>query len=373
LRQSDLIAEKYQRPAALTAHQAKSEAQKMAFSAISFEAAIALLRLGILQTVADAGDNGITAAEISKQLDLSEYGVKVLLDMGLTTNLVWLNDDQFVLDKVGHFLLEDPMTQANINFTQDVCYEAMMHLMDAVRSGTPAGLKVFGDWPTIYQGLTHLPEPVRKSWIEFNNYHSRRAFADALPIVLESEPEHILDIGGNTGAWAFFFVEQDANVRVTIVDMPEQASIASENIKDRQLENRIDTCAMNILDPELRLPSGADTLWMSQFLDCFPESEVLSILRKAKSVMNDGSSLFILEPFWDRQQFDAAAYSINATSLYFTCVANGTSRLFRSNDFIALVREAGFQIIDQHDGLGGGHTLLHLGCVSELSSEATCS
>ncbi len=358
--QSTLFTGKYGHPAALTAYEAKSEAQKIAFSAISFEAAVALLRLGILQAIADAGDSGITTAGISKQLGLPEYGVKVLLDMGMTANLVWLNDDHFVLDKVGYFLLEDPMTQVNINFTQDVCYEAMMHLMDSVRSGMPAGLKVFGDWPTIYQGLTHLPESVRQSWIEFNNYHSRRAFADALPIVLKSEPKHILDIGGNTGAWAFYCVEHDPNVRVTIVDLPEQTSIAGESIRDRQLEECIDTCAMNILDPGQQLPNGADTLWMSQFLDCFPEGDILNILHKARSVMDDGSSLFILEPFWDRQKFGAAAYSINATSLYFTCLANGTSRLFRSNDLLALTSKAGFQIIDQHDDLGGGHTLLRL-------------
>ena len=364
------MTEKYRHPAALTAYQAKSEAQKLAFSAIAFEAAVALLRLGILQAISDAGDSGVTAAEISKQLDLREYGVKVLLDMGMTANLVWLNDDHFVLDKVGYFLLEDPMTQANINFTQDVCYEAMMHLMDSVRTGTPAGLKVFGDWPTIYQGLTNLPDPARQSWIAFNNYYSRKAFADALPIVLESKPKHILDIGGNTGAWASYCVEHDPNVQVTIVDLPEQASIARKSIAHRQLDKRIDTFAMNILDPEQRLPGGADTLWMSQFLDCFPESDILKILDKARSVMDDGTSLFILEPFWDRQKFDAAAYSINATSLYFTCIANGTSRLYHSSDLLALARKAGFQVIDQQDDLGDGHTLLHLGL---LSSEVTCS
>jgi len=355
------VAEKYRHPAALNAYQAKSEAQKLAFSAIAFEATVALLRLGILQAISDAGDSGVTAAGIAKQLGLREYGVEVLLDMGMTANLVWLDDDRFVLDKVGYFLLKDPMTQVNINFTQDVCYEAMIHLMDSVRTGTPAGLKVFGDWPTIYQGLTHLPEPVRQSWIEFNNYYSRKAFADALPIVLETRPKHILDIGGNTGAWAFDCVEHDSDVQVTIVDLPEQANIAGKRIREHQLDKRIDTCAMDILDPEQRLPDGADTLWMSQFLDCFPEGDILKILDKARSVMDDSSSLFILEPCWDRQKFDAAAYSINATSLYFTCLANGTSRLFHSRDLLALVRKAGFHVIDQQDDLGDGHTLLHLG------------
>jgi hypothetical protein len=142
--------------------------------------------------------------------------------------------------------------------------------------------------------------------------------------------------------------------------LPEQVSIARKSITHRQLDKRIDTCAMNILDPGQRLPDGADTLWMSQFLDCFPESDILNILDKARGVMDDGTSLFILEPFWDRQEFDVAAYSINATSLYFTCLANGTSRLFHSSDLLALAKKAGFHVIAQQDDLGDGHTLLHL-------------
>ena len=78
------MSENYGQPAALTALEAKSEAQKLAFSAIAFEAAVSLLRLGILRAVSDAGREGAHASDIAEKLDLSEYGVKVLLDMGLS-------------------------------------------------------------------------------------------------------------------------------------------------------------------------------------------------------------------------------------------------------------------------------------------------
>jgi hypothetical protein len=63
--------------------------------------------------------------------------------------------------------------------------------------------------------------------------------------------------------------------------------------------------------------------------------------------------------FWDCQEYDVGAYSINATSLYFTCIANGVSRMYHSKDIIAIARRAGFRVQAQHDGLGVGHTLLH--------------
>ena len=76
--------------------------------------------------------------------------------------------------------------------------------------------------------------------------------------------------------------------------------------------------------------------------------------------MDVGDSLFILELFWDCQEFDAGAYSANATSLYFACLANGVSRMYHSKDIVGIAQEVGFYICAQHDGLGVGHTLLHL-------------
>jgi len=354
------MTETYGQPSDLTALQAKSEAQKIAFSAISFEAAVCLLRLGILQSVSEAGDDGANASYIASKLDLSEYGVKVLLDMGLSMNLVWLNEDRYVLDKVGYFLLQDRMSQVNVNFAQDVCYTAMGHLMASIKTGAPEGLKVFGDWPTIYFGLSGLPEPARKSWFEFNDYHSHSAFPQALPIVFESLPSHILDVGGNLGAWALQCINYDPNVRVTIVDLPEQTAQALENVQRNSAQERVGTYDMDILDPQQYLPAGADVLWMSQFLACFSEQQILTILKQARLVMDEETSLFVLEPFWDRQQYDAAAYSINATSLYFACLANGTSRMYHSKAIITIAQDAGFSVAAQHDGLGTGHTLLHL-------------
>ena len=99
---------------------------------------------------------------------------------------------------------------------------------------------------------------------------------------------------------------------------------------------------------------------MSQFLDCFSPMEILSILRRVRSAMKPQADVYILELFWDAQRYEAASYSLNATSLYFTCLANGNSRFYRSDDFLEIVKEAGFVVTNRIDHIGLGHTLLHL-------------
>ena len=68
--------------------------------------------------------------------------------------------------------------------------------------------------------------------------------------------------------------------------------------------------------------------------------------------------IWILELFWDRQRFEAAALSLQQTSLYFSCVANGNSQMYDSSVFFDLVKRAGLEVSAVTDGIGGYHTLL---------------
>ena len=66
-----------------------------------------------------------------------------------------------------------------------------------------------------------------------------------------------------------------------------------------------------------------------------------------------------MEPFWDRQRYETAAYCLTMTSLYFTAMANGNSKIYHSEDMIRCARNAGLQIERISDGLGLGHSILH--------------
>jgi ubiquinone/menaquinone biosynthesis C-methylase UbiE len=346
-------------PARITALDAISEAQKLAFSPIAFQASVALVRLRILDAVEHAGDRGASVDEIAADVGLGTYGVSVLLAMGASIGLVWRRGERYVLDKIGHFLLNDKMTRVNMNFVADVCYSAMSRLKESVEREAPCGLREFGDWRTLYPGLTQLPEPARTSWFAFDQFYSNAAFADALPLVFARGPRHILDIGGNTGEWALACAAYDPTVRITLVDLPEQIAAAAERLRSSPYRDRIELCAVDILDELQPLPRGADVIWTSQFLDCFSEDQIEKILDRIARVLPEHGTLFVLELFSDRQRHAAAAYSLNATSLYFTCIANGTSRMYASGDIVRLLDAADFEIGSQCDDLGLGHTLLH--------------
>src|SRR5574344_2888415 len=168
----------------LSARDAQRLAEFIAFGPIVFQVSRLMIKLGILDLLRDS-DNGMTIDEIACKTGMSVYAVKVLVEASLTigTVLVDKQSDKYQLSKTGWFLLNDPATRVNIDFNQDVNYEGWFHLEEALVEGRPAGLKHFGDWKTIYEGLSSLPSDVQKSWLSFDHFYSDEAFNAALPVV----------------------------------------------------------------------------------------------------------------------------------------------------------------------------------------------
>ena len=46
------------------------------------------------------------------------------------------------------------------------------------------------------------------------------------------------------------------------------------------------------------------------------------------------------------------------TSLYFTAMANGNSKMYNTDDLTRVIRQAGLEVEKIHDGLGLGHSIL---------------
>ena len=201
---------------------------------------------------------------------------------------------------------------------------------------------------------------MQKSWFGFDHFYSDHSFDQALQIVFSNKPKTLLDVGGNTGRWALRCVDFDDNVNVTIMDLPQQLEMMKNFTKDKKGFERIDGYGINLLDNAQQFPTNKhyDIIWMSQFLDCFGEDEILSIVSRAAKIMDKDSRLCIMETFWDRQNYPAAAFALTMTSLYFTALANGNSKMYHSDDMERLVKKAGLEVETIHDGLGHGHSIM---------------
>ena len=347
----------------LSARDAQRQAEFIAWAPVVFQASRLMVKFGIFDLLRDS-DEGLTRQEIVEKTGLSDYAVKCLTEAALCIGTILVNTetDRFTISKVGWFLLNDPATRINIDFNHDVNYEGWFRLEESLLNGKPEGLKHFGDWPTIYEGLSSLPDQVKKSWFGFDHFYSDSSFPQALEIIFrEHHVKSLYDVGGNTGKWALQCVGFDPDVEVTVLDLPQQIKMMQENVEGKPGAERIKGTGINLLDEASKIPvreGGLDAIWMSQFLDCFSMEQIIGILKRAKEIMTEQTRIYIMETLWDRQRFEPAAFCLTMTSLYFTAMANGNSKMYNTEDMEYCVREAGLEIEQIHDHLGQGHSII---------------
>jgi ubiquinone/menaquinone biosynthesis C-methylase UbiE len=341
----------------MSAAQAQYEAQKIAFAPIVFQAVRVLRDSGILRLLHEHKE-GLNVNAVAQSLSMTPYAVTVLLESGFSAGVVAKKEELFFLTKIGYFLLNDPMTRVNMDYNHYVNYLGLYELDKAVREGEPSGLKVFGEWETIYPGLTSLPEDAKNAWFAFDHFYSDSAFGAALEIMGQHSPKRLLDIGGNTGRFSRLCVQTLPSCHVTIADLPQQLAVALAEIEEAGLSARIDTYAADMLKDETQLPVGYDAAWMSQFLDCFGEDDIVKILSKIERSLEQEGRVYILEPMWDRQKYETSAYCLINTSPYFTAMANGKSKMFNLGELTRCILKAGLVISEIHDNVGFCHSLI---------------
>ena len=355
MKMTPLVAKQYTQEQ-LSAREAQHLAHEIAFAPVVFQVSRLMVKFGILEALFSHPE-GLTQEEIAQQTQLSPYAVQVLLEASLSIGTVIVQQERFVLSKAGWFLLKDDAVRVNMEFIHQVCYQGLFYMEEALKEGKPEGLKVFGNWPTIYEGLSSLPQEAQEKWFAFDHYYSDNSFTEALEIVFANPVGKLLDVGGNTGRWALQCVGYNPEVEVTIMDLPQQLALMQKATEGNKGAERIKQYPANLLDEQVVFPKGFDVIWMSQFLDCFSPEQVTHILRRAAQAMDSHTRLYILESYWDRQRHETGAYCLTQISLYFSVMANGNSKMYYSQDMIRCAEQAGLTIEKIYDDLGKGHSI----------------
>lgn len=345
-------------PQRQSAFEARFEAQKIAYGPVVFQCVRYAWKRGMLQAIADAGDTGLSVGELAAGGQWTPYVLKVVLETCLSAGVVYLSEGRYVLDKAGFVVLTDPITQVNIDFNHDVCYQALFDLDKTLDAEKPLGLKVFGDWPTLYQGLSQLPEPARTSWLAFDHYYSDTSFPEIMPDVFATAPKRVMDIGANTGKFTLAALAANDAVKLHLVDLPGQLAVAESKLVEAGLRERAQLHPTDLLDYAKPLPPGMDLIWMSQFLSCFSEEAIASIFQRVAAALAPRGQVLVMDTFWDRQRYDIAAYCLINTSPYFNNLASGNSKVYESEDYIRLAQAAGLELVTARDGIGYCHSLL---------------
>lgn len=332
---------------------ALTNAQKFIFAPLAFQAMASMINLGIIEFL---DKNSANEDEIILALNLDEYTVRTLLQIGITNKIIIKQGNNYSLTKMGRLFLYDDMTRVNFNYVKDVCYLGASELTASFKEQKPKGLQKFvGNYSTIYPALTMLPEQMKQSWYEFDHLYSDNCFEEVFRIISQNY-RTVYDIGGNTGKFEKLCLKHDKNFDITMFDL----KVNIDKIRNDQELKNCKFHPINVLEDNPNYPHIKNSaVLMSQFLDCFSKKDVVKILTDIRKHMDKSSALYILEPYTDKQKFEGAEYSLVHTSLYFTCMANGVSKFYTQKEMEELIEQAGFTINKYYDDIGNyNYTLL---------------
>lgn len=355
-------------PTATNAAAARLEAQRIAFAPVVFQVVQVIRREGVLRTLVEARD-WVAQTELGTESGLSDYALTVLLETACAAGVVEREDFvgaasgavRWRATLTGRVIERDPLVRINMDFIGDVCYRSLSHLREALRSGQPSGLTELGPWKTFYEGMAAMPEPARTSWFNYDHYYSDSAFPEALDALDSCGTMQVADVGANTGRFAVAYLKRFPDRRITLCDLPQQLELAQATLRGEELLGRVDFHPCDLLDEQASLPSGPlapDAYWMSQFLCCFSEAQLVNVLSRASQTLCSEGSIFVLDTFWDAQRHDVASYCLINTSPYFSTVANGNSRMYRLDVLTLLAAKAGLEPRQTWHHLGQCHTLV---------------
>lgn len=332
-----------------------TNAQKLVFSPMVFQAIGSLLDFGILQSLDETPQ---AAEKLRERLNLDEYTISTLLDVAQVADIVCQDKNgEFLVTQTGKAFLYDQMTIVNFNFIRNCCYLGASELTKSFNEASPAGLKFYSNSKDkkLYSELPSMPKDFKDSWYSFDNYYSDNCFEEVYNYIMKRNPSKIFDIGGNTGKFEQICLKKSSNIEITMLDLKENIDVVSQ-------KEELKYCKfypINVLDKNNSFPRFSGAVLMSQFLDCFSKEEISFILSNVVKSAKRGTYIYILEPFTDNQVFEGAKYSLVNTSLYFTCIANGNSKMYKKYEIVEIAKNVGLEICNIYENVGiNDYTLL---------------
>lgn len=166
---------------------------------------------------------------------------------------------------------------------------AWEHLLDSVRTGTPAFEAAYGE--PLFQWLEDNPDAARVH-NEANAIKSAQSHRAIVDVYNFSGIRHLTDVGGGHGALMAAILAATPGLTGTVVDLPGVARQARQILRDQGLSDRCTVAAVDFFD---RIPPGSDAYLMSNILHDWPDDRCTTILKNCHQAMTPTSMLLVVE------------------------------------------------------------------------------
>lgn len=173
-----------------------------------------------------------------------------------------------------------------------------------------------------------------KRWLDYTTVLTEHEAPLLAPLMDLGATGRLLDVGGNSGAFARALCAQNHGLTVTVLDLPAVCELGRRYVANSSEAGRISFLAADARrDP---LPADHDAITFKSVLHDWPEADMRHLVTRARDALPPGGRLFIAE----RGPFEPGA-----TPLPYAAAANLVfARFYRDPAVYAeLLAELGFE------------------------------
>ncbi len=217
----------------------------------------------------------------------------------------------------------------------DVLYRDLADPAAFFRGETSPELANF--WPYVFG--PDVPADTAQTYSDLMAQSQVLVAEDTLAAVSFKGIQHLLDVGGGTGAFLTAVGQAHNDVKLTLFDLPAVAPAATARFAQAGLAPRSKVASGSFRSDSL--PGGADAISLVRVLYDHEDSTIAALLAKCFDALPSGGRLIISEPMRGN------AAPTRAGDVYFALytLAMGTGRARSATEISALCDAAGFKEI----------------------------
>ena len=218
----------------------------------------------------------------------------------------------------------------------DVLYRDLSDPVALLRKERETELAQF--WPYVFGGGNVAPE-VAERYSELMAQSQGLVAQDTLRQVSFKDVQHLLDVGGGTGAFLTAVARRRSAPKLTLMDLPQVMPSAKERLKREGVAERITLAGGSFRDDPL--PDGADAISLIRVLYVLEDATVEALLIMVYDALPDCGRLGISEPITGSVRPEPSG------DIYFAfyTMAMGTGKARSQARIAALCEAAGFEQI----------------------------
>ncbi len=170
-------------------------------------------------------------------------------------------------------------------------------------------------------------------WLDYTTALTEHEGPLLAPLMPLAGTARLLDIGGNSGAFARALCAVNPQLRATVLDLPAVTELGRRYLRGRPEASRIDFVTADARrDP---LPAGYDAISFKSVLHDWPEPDIRQLVERARDALQSGGRLFVVE---------RGAFAPGSAPLPYVAAANLVfARFYRPpSAYAELLAELGF-------------------------------